>query len=389
MQESAIQFPHDGIIVLENACVISQNQTVSFLTHDDNATNRTLFDDVKRLTYYDYQQTTVGHVLDDWIRLVQSARYVTDATIWLDECKKRGAENPGHCLNDQAFNLALDLSEREDGYPLKFLYGNRQVIHDGCTGFCCDMMADKMGLVDEMISPPPEGQPICFARLLIPNFAKLRHTQSAAKNASLQLLRHRIFGLHKDLKSTSWLEEPTPNVTIFFYDRSDTTSRRIRNAAQLKQKLEEEYQGVTVDLYGKDEWSPFIDNATAQALLYNSYQYLIAPHGAHLANLIYARPDTKVLEVQCYMPTSSDQAIHQQWYSRWSPAVNLTYAVYTEVEGCKDRGTKISAVGSSGTVVQSNTQRNSAKDWSPLSIQPDLTLLVEMAATHFGLKKRE
>jgi hypothetical protein len=179
-----------------------------------------------------------------------------------------------------------------------------------------------------------------------------------------------MFGvMSKVLDETPWPETPPTMVpTVFLYDRTDNGRRMLANATEIKSQLERDYD-VNVDYRGKD-WKDVLSNSTLQAQIYNSHSNILAPHGAHLTNLFYSRPATKVFEIQCYMNPSHFRAIHQQWFSGWAPVIGLKYQIYTEVEGCKL---------ADGTL---------PKNYSPEWVRVNVTQIVEKAADFFGLKRR-
>jgi capsular polysaccharide biosynthesis protein len=154
---------------------------------------------------------------------------------------------------------------------------------------------------------------------------------------------------------------------VFLYDRTDSNRRRLANSTAIKYRLEAQYD-VKVDLWG-EEWKNASKNQTWQAEVYNSYQYILAPHGAHFFNLIYTRPETKVVEIQCQMIYQNIRAFHQQWFAVWAPFVDIQFRVFTEDQGCREDGKLL-------------------KNYSPSWVFANITLLVEEAAKHFGLHKR-
>ena len=140
---------------------------------------------------------------------------------------------------------------------------------------------------------------------------------------------------------------PTPP-HILMYTRQGSRRRHWINAAQVKDALERQY-GVSIDVVGT-EWESL--NTTAQLSLYNQYSHILTVHGAQQANLIMARPGTRIVEIQCVVPSSDPQpdfdlptmpssssynlAWHgpPSWYSSFTRRLGMHHFLYTETTGC-------------------------------------------------------
>jgi hypothetical protein len=145
----------------------------------------------------------------------------------------------------------------------------------------------------------------------------------------------------------------------------------LSNTSGFKTLLENDYGVQHVDYIDGPRWASLLRNHTAQASLYNSHRNILTLHGAHLANLFYARPGTKVFEIQCWVPPTSHRFILQQWYSRWAPILGITYHVYTETVGCE---TKL------------NGRRDKLYS-PPLVFISDMPEFMEQVSNFFGLQK--
>lgn len=377
LEESKLQTTTSGTFVVSNVCVVSRKGGVQLLSFGGEGLSLSPYFQGGR-PYHGYLTHTKAYNLtSDWTSLEVSA-YISEETLYLDDCSRHleGNENPAHCLNDLAFSLAVDVMVRakQNVTPAygRFLYGNLRGIHmnQDCDNVCCDMITHKLGLANASNAIQVEiDRPVCMAKLVVPNVANLRHVRNAETDKALSELRERMFRATTGiLDSTSWPETPPELPTIFLYDRTDSGRRQLANATDIKNQLEQDYV-VQVDYMGKD-WKDVLTNNTEQARIYNSYRYILTPHGAHLANLIYTRPTTQLLEVQCHMQSSRPRAIHQQWFSRWAPVIGVSHQTHTEVDGCRSPDGSL------------------PKNYSPEWVRVNVTILVEKAATFFGLTRR-
>lgn len=209
-----------------------------------------------------------------------------------------------------------------------------------------------------------ERPALCFDRITFPKLEAVRHVYNDNINAGIQMLRDRSWVVMSELESSPWpISTDAPKILLF--DRYDADSRHLVNATDIQQTLQQSYN-VTVDRISGNEWS----NSTLlqQAVLFNSYQYILSPHGAHLFNMMHVRPQTKVLEIQCLVLNRRWNG-HQQWFSRWDVALDISWKVYTEMEGCKENGQVLT-------------------NYSPKHIYANVGKVVEATVEHFELKPR-
>ncbi len=127
-------------------------------------------------------------------------------------------------------------------------------------------------------------------------------TESLYPASALHRARQRIFQSIGDniVKTASWVDNETAtdianeeDTPILFYGRQHTRNRVWSNQATVQQVLERDYRVriTTAD----DTWNSL--TPAEQARLYHKYARIVAPHGAHLANLIYCRNGTRVVEI--------------------------------------------------------------------------------------------
>ena len=326
------------------------------------------------------------------------------------------SNNPGHCMNDFAFSAALDLIDDDDDdnsnttdiiqqpYYTYFVHAEHMLLENECNTFCCKLFAERFGLIDYQMQIRPYLEnnsnttttniitkpTLCFDQITFPKLEAVRHQYNDVTNRGIQMLRERSWMVMKnDLDSTPWSaslsEEPndaneavdssnsngtiSPHPTsvpkILLFDRYDATSRHLVNAPDIISKLQQSYN-IQIYRVPATEWS----NATLlhQAKLFNSYQYIISPHGAHLFNMIHARPQTKILEIQCPV-LNRRWGTHQQWFSMYGPAINVQWRTYTELEGCKEDGQVLF-------------------NYTPKNITVDVDKVVTEAVEHFDLKPK-
>jgi Glycosyltransferase 61 len=173
------------------------------------------------------------------------------------------------------------------------------------------------------------------------------------------------------LESAQWSELPK-DMPILFYDRRDATRRIWNNSMEVKNLLEKEYH-ASVRLIGK-EWKKL--KFPEQTALYNAYPVIVAPHGAHLANLMFAREGTKVIELVCSEGgscprnseawTPSNNAYN--WFPPFTRKIPLDHFQIPEFEGCLEDGKRLG--------------------YSPKSFSVNITTFLPCLASHLGLSPR-
>jgi hypothetical protein len=302
----------------------------------------------------------------------------------------------------------------------------------------------------------PPRYPICFKQLFLPRATSLREVRTEEAQQAVRNIRQKVFETLDNLVADPWPslssrggrddkeEEPssrrtdpeplstvpwspqpvsepvqsllrggTENSTnhtditntnnkiqILFYDRKGSTRRVLPNSQQIKEELERQFDGVTVHLIG-DEWEAF--SFEEQALLYNSASHIIAPHGAHLSNLLFVRPATKVVEIVCstrermnpenamrlmmiddedmkqkqmdrvasepwWYNTGRTQGFPQKWFLHSSPMFEIEHFHYMEKDGCRFGG-----------------EGGRLRNRPPPTITVDVSRFVNFVASRFGL----
>jgi len=369
-------------------------------------------------------------------------------------------DNPGHCMNDNAFSVGLGLllpsnnhadssstnsnsnnNHRQQPYYPYFVHAQRTQLRNDCDTFCCKLFEERFGLINYAMQVKPSTTSVarvgvdddavvvgdggttttasytnhnnnstsdgnatrgsssakkrpalCFDRITFPKIQAVRHVYNDEVNRGIRMLRDRSWSvMHEELNSSPWppnnnnmttaslagTNADEDNVdsthsngtstapTILLFDRTDATTRHLVNASEILSKLQQSYR-VTVHRIS-EEWS----NATLlqQAIAFNSHPHILTPHGAHLFNILHARPRTKVLELQCRVHNRRWN-MHQQWFAAWGPVVDLDWRVYTETEGCMEDGGRL------------------LTNYSPKNVFVDVERVVVAAAEHFDLRPR-
>jgi hypothetical protein len=244
---------------------------------------------------------------------------------------------------------------------------------------------------------------MCFDRLVIPHITERRHSPDSTSIQNFQ----KNLAASGNLAQSPWDDvelnrganaNMTTKALILLYDRHGSRRRMYNNSLDFVEYLEGQYH-VKVDRIGP-EWNAL--NPEAQGALYNKYPNIIAPHGAHLANLIYTRPRTRVIEIQCAIRNNAKKQTrsfwpkdnitngvidrdrdpewfgmpvyqregHTSWFTTVAKPLDMEYFVFIEIDGCRDGN------------------GNLDRKYSPKQFQLDPIEFGEYAASRFGLKKK-
>ena len=292
--------------------------------------------------------------------------------------------NPGHCLSDMIFSIALDSHARNltgtTAAPLynQYAYGtwpklwNREYEAD----WCFEVLRHAGYIQPEvaMVQPRHDGGSVCFRQLYVPIFGMHRFPVDTADVASVDAFRHvsvmNHFQMHDftnpalqypvealatlrdsicqsvSLDCSSWSKRADEGIPkILIYNRRGSPRRHWTNAEQAQEMLQSRYN-VEVDMLG-EEWESM--NTTTQLALYNQYRYILTVHGAHEANLITARAGSHVVEIQCLHPgdphpdeTQTTRVSNDpvgwygppSWFSIFSRRLGVQHFVFGETNGC-------------------------------------------------------
>lgn len=403
-----------GADLFENVCMSRNGRKKGFFSYssDGNSMKSGSIQYMKNPAYFSWVVVTQGRTLDQWATDSAEA-LITEETLLTVNIFR----NPAHCLTDLTFSLALDVvsrglnkpndeSQRLPFYPkyLYTVYGGPGIINKYDPDWCYEFMR-VVGFIDPSrgLVYHPEfdkaDNTVCFRKLIVPRLGlhrfpidwsdpsaawsvtKSRRTKGGDKSSGmypiegLQWLKDMVMKSTR-LPSDSWNKKDLPlDVPILLYDRKGSKRRVMSNSLAVKDLIEAEYH-ATVHLWG-EQWNDILHNFTAQATLYNSYPMIVAVHGAHLANLMFARPGTKVVEVVCgrVVPPANltlvtkDQAKDSPlqwygelgWFSSFSRRLSIEHFVFGE---------------------------DSLRNNSPESFEVNTTRLVSFISSRFGLTRR-
>ena len=333
--------------------------------------------------------------------------------------------NPGHCLSDMMFSIAWDAYARNITSPYdRYAYGQWNALRRSAyrPDWCFEMLrhAGYLRAPDvDMVVPSGHNNAqnqVCFETLYMPIFGLHRFPLDPSDTASVQAFRqvsvmehflthnftqpalqYPVGALERlrsslcqslDMPCSPWEDDATkpadapPPVTILLYNRKGSPRRHWVNANAVQRRLEQHYH-VQVTVVG-EEWETM--DPAQQLRLYNTHAYILTVHGAHEANLMAARPGTRVMEVQCMHPGDPrpNVALTEQpaddpvgwygppsWFSAFSRRLGAEHFVYGEYEGCTNGGLR------RGPIHQST------------EVRVEMDTFVPFVANRFGLTPRK
>lgn len=128
------------------------------------------------------------------------------------------------------------------------------------------------------------------------------------------------------LSAITWLRQQIPDLPTtahrkIYVTRADSWRRRARNESALIEQLRNDHGYELISLSGM--------HALDQARLFASAKEIIAPHGAALANLAFAQPGAKLLELFL------SDFIYPQYY-RLAALTDVRYAGHSSYSGPED-----------------------------------------------------
>jgi hypothetical protein len=130
-----------------------------------------------------------------------------------------------------------------------------------------------------------ENESLCFKEVWVPQFAAYRHEVKAPSNFADVLLAFRS-RLVKDFSS--------PTNAILIYGRADARYRYWKNAELIAEYLRNASHLRVHHVSQMGALTPH-----EQCRVFWDARIIMFPHGGHSANLICARPGTKILEMAC------------------------------------------------------------------------------------------
>lgn len=278
---------------------------------------------------------------EDWVQ--ETKNKIQDETLMLINFDK----NPAHCLQDQFFSVILDAYKRNKiGYNHFYFDGDKKIKKNNW----CYNLFEHSGLIHSRIT-----EPSCYKRLVLPRMVINRfpidwNNQSAAPGNkqfikrihSGKFLQYNhspgMFPLNvlTDVRSDlfeSFKDKPLKTIKnmskVLVYNRRGTSRRIWQNSNETVEILKDMNYSVT---HVGREWEQF--SFEKQARVYNDHGIIIAPHGAHLSNLIFAANGTLVIELNPTMKTELkiENAVNDEekfgvhsWSSTFSRRLGITH----------------------------------------------------------------
>ncbi|KAL3913627.1 MAG: hypothetical protein SGILL_006414, partial [Bacillariaceae sp.] len=413
--------PAPGIDVFTHVCLRDDRWTLYTYGDDENENNtqaevkptgKGTFSAVERKSLQEWA----------WDSSPENSTYIDQPTLHFQDMVIRPHGNPAHCLNDVIFSLIHNNTQQQQQAAgpatyQSYVYGTTwrmpSRFQQECPedkSWCCHALKSA-GWIPQtnpvypnFTNPHIKKRMLCFHTLVVPRIESYRHSVDPY---SLQEFQRRV---RNGLALTgSWnddTEESNLNKTahILLYDRHGSRRRVYNNSEAMVEYLQRNYK-ATVHRIGP-EWNSL--NPTEQAAVYDMYPYIVAPHGAHLANLIYAKPGTKFIELQCAFraihgkQVRSSQSIlsrnstttmtgqerraadlewygsavyhregHTKWFTSLSEPLNMEHFVFVEKAGCEDENGNLDS------------------GYSPPHFNVDPIEFGDYVASRFGLHKQE
>ncbi len=226
-------------------------------------------------------------------------------------------DNPAHALNDALFSVVLDnLCKRgETGYCFDhYFLANSQPVdgHFGNSNWN-QYVHHQLGIV----SPESElfrgmdkrNKLFFFPHLMMPKYMRHRFAADWPSLAPfrdfryidqsdplypldvLLEMRRRLFGNCFDSEP----DQTHDDNSILIYDRGDMHRRRWSNAIDALSLIQKEFADRVSNIsFLSEDYGTL--KPSEQARLFNQSSLIITPHGGALANLIFCRPGTRVIE---------------------------------------------------------------------------------------------
>jgi hypothetical protein len=291
-------------------------------------------------TWAAFTQQTVQRNISEWKDYVAAnfTLYVPDETLLVVNI----FGNPGHCLNDLVFSIALDAWQRKlytdsPAYP-HFVSSWFTTLSAGFDEESwCMQFLQTTGIIDRNSALKQIAPITCFESLLVPYIGVHRFPIDWSDTNTINSLQRRHWNEHfsyqtfpslennvmkpnmypvqalRALQERLWkglqLESPplqpprhndddSNDTFIFLYNRQG--HRRFWNQSyEFAAVLQRDYK-AQVQVVG-EQWDRYTFQDQMKA--YNNQSHIIVVHGAHESNLMASRPQTKVIEL---MPFAVD-----------------------------------------------------------------------------------
>ena len=296
----------------------NDHAAVPEVIRDDHATNVWVKSEGRRVTDWPDMQSEVKRVWED---LEEPVYFFYPLP------------NPAHCLHDCMFSIALEAfgdgpgehnGDKDATKPLphfqKFLYAS--LTNTGSAATRWDVfLHEKAGIlqpVGELFRGIDKAAAtLCFKHLVVPRFMRHRfaHDWRSVCDVSrfsyietaptfypqynLRRLQERLFATCFNEPVVAWPDQ-TPSRRVYakllLHDRGEAKRRKWSNGAEAFAWIQRHYDAHFASMvYLSNDYVTL--SPMQQARLFHSADVVIAPHGGALANLIFCRPGTRIIEL--------------------------------------------------------------------------------------------
>ena len=223
--------------------------------------------------------------------------------------------NPNH----QFWDVLVNLFELDAEKP-PFTHWNAPAWP--CKYWMCDILPKLVDTLDLRLEALQHHithqQVVCYHNVWVPKFSKHRHERNPIHKEALILRR-----LHQAL--VAQFSHP-PADTVLIYGKADAKRRRWQNAKDVATRL---------NISGDVRYIETMAGLTfqTQCHLFWSARHIIYVHGGHTANLICARPRTRIDEMACPAKVGWSQSTHE-----FHRSLGFHYQ-YHSISGCEGHNT--------------------------------------------------
>jgi hypothetical protein len=310
---TGVDTDHPAVYHVYNACLqLGQKPTLHFFTPGGNVPEAIAQDRATNV-WLGY----AGHPRNEWPLLQPRAQRlweeVDEAVYYFHDL-----ENPAHSLHDVIFSVALQALAPEERVPYfsHFVDSGAQpeISADARWGLFVHRACGLLDAAGALVRDREEAELFCFRHLVVPKFMRHRfaHDWSSGPNGPgfeyidrtrdypqwvLDRLRERLFSACFGDEVAPWDNVPPVQYRkLVLYDRQGAGRRRWSNGAEAFHWLESRYGNhFSSMVHVSDEYQ--LLSPREQAALFHSADVVIAPHGGALANLIFCRPGTRIIEL--------------------------------------------------------------------------------------------
>ncbi len=226
--------------------------------------------------------------------------------------------NPAHSLNDALFSLCIDMPAHgpDDSAVIDQYFLAAPVKPDNSYAinnwnFYVHLRAGFIRSTDDVLGNTGRREgTFFFPHLVMPKFMRHRFAadwQSLAPFPTMPIIEQSK-GMYPPGALENLYERLGPSAlptirkpiegkpSLLIYDRGDADRRRWENAAEAVRMVRREFSGCFSSVrFMRGEYAQL--NAPEQAKLFRAADLIITPHGGALANMIFCKPGTTLIEL--------------------------------------------------------------------------------------------